>query len=150
MGELASRKRRLVANILDGIIVGIVMAILSFIFGLGSNTSFTSAFEEVSPFFSFISLVLVLIFSTIIPIYVWNGQTIGKRILGIVVVKLNDEEVDLQTLLIRNIFIILGAVKIPFFTYLINLIQFIDALSIFKSDKRMIHDLMANTKVVRA
>ena len=76
-----------------------------------------------------------------------NGQTIGKKIVGIRIVDLDDKVPGLGTLLGRRY----GPM------YLINAVPFvgglfalINALFIFRSDRRCIHDHIARSKVILA
>ncbi|HJW08767.1 MAG TPA: RDD family protein [Holophagaceae bacterium] len=78
-----------------------------------------------------------------------NGQTIGKRILGIRIVRCNGERASLG-----RIFWLRGALTgaigaIPFF-FLGRIFSLVDALFIFGQEKRCIHDVFADTIVIRA
>jgi uncharacterized RDD family membrane protein YckC len=72
-----------------------------------------------------------------------DGQSVGKRVLGIRIVK-NDTEANggfVSNVLLR---VIVNAVLsfIPFYTL-------VDILLIFRDDRRCIHDMIAGTKVVK-
>jgi len=154
MDYLASRTRRFFANLLDGIIVAIVFAIICFIYFKLTKTnlnvsSYSSPYDI--PFTKlyvlslFLNLILIFIFYTLIPTYIWKGQTIMKRLLGIAVVKEDNSEVDLSTLLLRNALWFINVLPIP---YIIQLLVLVDALFIFTQDKKTLHDLIAKTKVI--
>jgi len=71
-----------------------------------------------------------------------DGQSVGKRVLGIKIVK-NDTEVNggfVSNVLLR---VIVNTVLsfIPFYTL-------VDILLIFREDRRCIHDMIAGTRVV--
>lgn len=72
-----------------------------------------------------------------------DGQSLGKRVLGIRIVKFESETNGgfVSNVLVR---VIVNAVLsfIPFYTL-------VDILLIFREDRRCIHDLIAGTKVVR-
>jgi uncharacterized RDD family membrane protein YckC len=76
-----------------------------------------------------------------------NGQTIGKKLLGIRIVDLNGDLPELKKHLIKRyaVFFIPGQVPaIGQFFSIINI------LFIFGKQKRCVHDLAAGTKVVEA
>jgi len=82
-----------------------------------------------------------------IHLVIRNGQTIGKRALGIRVVRLDGSPIGLgRSFWLRN-FVpgLLGAV--PFFGAIVSLV---DILMIFGEDRRCLHDKIADTKVIRA
>ena len=76
-----------------------------------------------------------------------RGQTIGKRAMGIKIVRVEDETNAgfVRAVLLRN-FVPLIISFIP----LVGLIFSItDILFIFRADRRCVHDLIASTKVVK-
>jgi uncharacterized RDD family membrane protein YckC len=95
---------RLIALIIDGIIVGIVAIIISavlalaFIFGGGFGYFFAGLGFL---FFSFIWGILLVLYFTILDVS-W-GATIGKRLMGLHVQMLNGGKVPFDKALIRNI-----------------------------------------------
>ncbi len=73
-----------------------------------------------------------------------NGQTIGKRMLGVKIVNDDGSPVPVG----KVVFIRFAATQL-----LVSFIPFfglIDVLFIFRADRRCIHDMMASTKVVKA
>jgi uncharacterized RDD family membrane protein YckC len=76
-----------------------------------------------------------------------NGQTIGKRIVGIKVVRRDGSKASLGRIFwLRNVVNgIPGA--IPFFGYIY---QLVDGLFIFSGSRQCLHDKIADTIVVRA
>jgi Predicted membrane protein/domain len=120
--------RRLGAAILDGLIIGIPLAIISFIiFGKGD-----SAFTNIVSF----------LYSLLIPI-AWNGYTIGKKICGIRIKRLDGMPISIGTMLLRQL---VGGL-IYGFTFGIALI--VSAFMVgLREDKRAIHDFIAGTIVV--
>ena len=73
--------------------------------------------------------------------WVWDGETIGKRLLGIRVVALNGDGITLRAAVVRNV---LATVDSAFF-YLVGLVSI--KLS---GDRQRIGDRIAGTTVVRA
>lgn len=120
--------KRLLANILDAIVIGIPLGIINnFITGDTQGESVTGIIE--------------LLYSIIVPV-LWSGYTIGKRIAGIRIVKVNGEKLGYGAMLLRTIV----AALVYIVTLGIGLIvsAFMVAL---RQDKRAIHDLIAGTYV---
>ncbi|HBI04534.1 MAG TPA: RDD family protein [Paenibacillaceae bacterium] len=138
---------RLGAAILDGIIVGIPLAILlTLLGGGGSVEEMIQSNGVVDPaqlqqyltangIISLISLLYGLLLPTL-----WNGYTLGKRIVGIHIVKANGDKVSFGTMLMRNI--VGGIVELIALWGLVSLIMIIA-----RKDKRTLHDLVAGTQV---
>jgi len=119
---------RLLALIIDGIIIGIAQYVLSIIFGL---------FTEMNFWFTW-TINLVLIY------YVWfqtinKGQTFGKRITNIRVTYLDGGSVSLGSMALREIF---GKA-------ISSLILFIGYLMAAGKNKRALHDYIAKTIVIK-
>lgn len=116
-----------------------------------------------------IGLVLCLFYLIIAPAK--TGQTTGKRLFSIKIVKMDDQDVDLKTMIIRegigvlliegvmftlsNYFhqILLMGFGWPYsnyiaYAFLAVLIVSI-VIAIIKPEKRMIHDYLAGTKVIK-
>ncbi|MDF1667845.1 MAG: RDD family protein [Planctomycetota bacterium] len=72
-----------------------------------------------------------------------EGQTIGKKMLGIRIVNYHDGDNPgfVQAVLLRSCVTFLLANFIPFFSM-------IDACFIFTDERRCVHDLLANTTVI--
>lgn len=119
---------RFAALLIDGIIVGIPLGITGVMFSdnLGVNIS---------------TSILSLLYSLVLPVF-WNGQTIGKKVLGIRIKKISGEKVGFGTMVMRNL--VAGLV------YGITLgIAFIASIFMvaFRKDKRSVQDLVAGTYV---
>ncbi|MBK9749251.1 MAG: RDD family protein [Chloroflexi bacterium] len=124
--ELAGLGERLIALIIDGVILGIIGGVL--FSGLREGT--------------LSSIITFLIGIT----YNWyfltqqNGQTIGKRVMGIRVVKINDRPLETADVIVRYV------------GYYIN--SFLFGLgwiwAAFDNRKQGWHDKLASTLVVKA
>ena len=114
---------RFLAIIIDGVILGIVGGILS---RLMTTTAYTA-----------ISWLVGAAYYVIFWVY-WQGQTPGKRILNLRVVRADGAPVDWATAIIRYIGYIVSG--------FILLIGFI--MAAFDDEKRALHDRLANTRVV--
>ncbi|MGX1900835.1 RDD family protein [Thermolongibacillus altinsuensis] len=120
--------RRLAANLLDGLIVGVPLAIISY---------FITGSMEGDPITSLINLAYFLL----VPIY-WSGYTIGKRIMGVRIVKVNGEKLGFGAMFLRTI--------VASLVYVVTLGIALIVSSIMvgvRQDKRAIHDFIAGTYV---
>lgn len=143
--NLASPTDRLAAVLVDGVIIG--LPILVFLF---AYFGFSGMFDMVRKYGILYSLVVTIISQIIyfsvngIMLYKY-GQTIGKKVMGIKIVKLDNSLPQLTNSYILRYLIPSIFPIIPFVGSMIGLA---DILCIFKSDRRCIHDLMAGTRVV--
>lgn len=142
----ASRGKRLGAALLDGVInlVWILPVFWGAMMAVGVN-------QGIKPAAPMVGLML-LGFALLVAIFVINclmlhrsGQTIGKRMLDIAIVRTDGSRMSLP----RYIFIrvlpvgLLGAIP-----YVGGLIGLVDPLLIFGKDRRCLHDLIADTIVI--
>ena len=123
---LAGRGSRLGAAIIDGLIALIPYIILIF----------------VEPILGFLLLAAVFILQMVL--LTKDGQTVGKKALGIRIVKVDTgwNGGFVTNVLLR--FILNGLLG------LIPLYSLVDVLFIFRGDRRCIHDLIAGTQVIEA
>lgn len=146
--ELADRGSRLAAKILDGLIgiggIGIMAAIMIPVaLTQGDSASKTR----------FIMVALLGVALTL-GVLAWNltwlyryGQTIGKRIVKIKIVRSDGDRASLGRILGLRIILVTILESIPFLGGLFSLVNI---CFIFRDDRRCIHDLMADTVVVKA
>lgn len=145
---LASLGQRLMAHIADTIIYfvaimpGFAMIIISIIQAEKRRNN------EPDPVFMLGGfLVLVLLFFGVLAYNYYllslEGQTLGKKMIGIRVVNYHDGDNPgfVQAVLLRSFVTFLLANFIPFFSM-------IDACFIFGDERRCVHDLIANTTVI--
>ncbi|WP_160036140.1 RDD family protein [Paenibacillus sp. An7] len=131
VSEPAGFWSRFFAGLLDGIIVGLPLYILSNIL--------TGSTDD-----NWVTQLLLFLYSLLLPVF-WGGCTIGKRLCGIKIQKVSDEgPPGIGTMLLRNL--------VASFVYGITLgIGWIISLFmvVFREDKRAIHDFIAGTEVVQ-
>ncbi len=147
--ELADRGTRLGASLLDGLITGLptfglAMALL-FAFGYG--------FLEPLPLRTHVVFVLgALVIGAAVHLAIngylllKHGQTVGKRICGIRIVRADGSHPSLWDSFGKRHLPVMIASQIPFIGGLVSLV---DACFIFREDRRCLHDLIAGTRVVR-
>jgi uncharacterized RDD family membrane protein YckC len=121
---------RLGAGILDGLFLFVVLGIL------GSIIYNQFIVED----YSVLDLIELLYF-LLLPIF-WHGYTVGKRVCGIRIARVDGEKVGLGTMLLRDV--VAGIVYV--FTFGIGII--VSAFMVgLREDKRAIHDFIAGTFV---
>lgn len=138
--ELAGFWRRLVAYIIDSIIVGVVTGIIQSVIGLivqASSTDTTGA----SVRSGLVGLIIGLLYFG----YLWsrNGQTLGYMALGLKLVKTDGSPVSFVLGMVRYLLIYLSfllcAIPAIISAFMIGLGQ----------QKQAIHDVIVGTQVVR-
>ncbi len=135
--ELAVLRERFIALLIDAIIIGIlVIAFIFFLasFGLLNGDRYLSMIASVMPLVSFIFYHISMeIFS--------NGQSLGKKAVGIKVVRIDGQEPSLSDLLIRATFHFID-------TFLC--LGIIGAMMISSSSKNQrLGDMAGNTTVIK-
>jgi uncharacterized RDD family membrane protein YckC len=123
--DQASRGYRLLATLIDGL-VAIGVFLIYFFSG-----------NPVAALVGFAGLIIYQIYALTV-----SGQTIGKKVMGIKIVKYdsNDNGGFVTNVLLRTVLNALIGI-VPLYTL-------IDILFIFRQDHRCIHDLLAKTRVV--
>jgi uncharacterized RDD family membrane protein YckC len=119
---------RVLASILDTVIVMVPLTLISYLITGGwEGDIFTS--------------ILSLLYYLILPV-IWFGYTVGKRMVGIRIAKVNGEKVGFGTMLMR----VIVASLVYGITLGIGVI--VSAFMIgLRNDKRSIHDFIAGTYV---
>ena len=145
--ELASRLERFIAVMIDSVI-GLAYGTLLLDY-MGVLDAYMAGEE---PDLSLQQVIMIALISFVIFIMVHgytlltNGQTLGKKLVGIRIADMNGEVPDINRLLCFRYLPILLANLIfsnpPF-------IQLLDAAFIFRSDRRCLHDMLADTCVVK-
>jgi uncharacterized RDD family membrane protein YckC len=149
--RLAERGTRFVSQLVDGLLFlvamvpGLIAGFSSGAFhGGGGNTAIFRAF--VSGPLGIISLVAWIgLIAYQAYLVSTTGQSIAKRLFKIRIVKLDGSKVNFVSgVLLRN-WLMMVLQQIPIVNMVLPLL---DALFIFRQDRRCIHDLIAGTKVI--
>ncbi len=150
--ELADRGTRLGAKILDGVIFGGGFAVIGIIAAIFIPAMLSRQRGAVSSDVFFV-IFAVMAGCLILGMAIWNlvwlnryGQTVAKRILKIRIVRSNGEPVGMGRLLGLRILLMWVIESIPLLGPLFSLVN---VCFIFRDDRRCIHDLMADTIVVK-
>ncbi|MGE8205631.1 RDD family protein [Heyndrickxia sp. NPDC080065] len=133
MGQAVGFGRRFAADFLDSIIFIVPIAI--FLYFLTGKFSF----EWTN---SFLWNIIYAIYLTIVPV-LWKGFIIGKRICNIRIKQIDESQVDLYHMFLREI---VGKILLSYVTFGVATIVSI-FMVIFREDKRAIHDFIAGTYV---
>ncbi len=140
--ELAGRGHRFGAATIDGTLA------LLFLVPVGYSTGIYDFFggHETSMLGNAAISALGFLFFMLTQAYFLkkSGQTIGKKIVGIRIVDLEDNLPSLSRLL----FVRYGAMYLFNGLPLGGVISLVDNVLIFRSDRRCVHDLIAKTRVV--
>ena len=144
--------RRLLAWLVDAIIIGVVIVVVLLCTSL---TAIFNLIKEGTSFnltlFALIELIQVGLVIEILFILYYisfpvrnHGQTIGKKMLKIRVVKDDGKDVDFSTLFMRQAIAeqLLGALTFGV-TFVVNAL-----VALFRKDKKSLSDVFASTKVV--
>ncbi|HEV3476739.1 MAG TPA: RDD family protein [Rubrobacteraceae bacterium] len=130
--------RRVLATLADGIALGLVFALMSMLFG-SSSAQGGQVSGSLEGFSALVYFVLVFAYYILMEGYL--GQTIGKMLLGIKVVREDNGGVPgIQTAAIRTVLRLIDG----FFFYLV---AFISVLASGKNQR--LGDMVAHTLVVR-
>jgi uncharacterized RDD family membrane protein YckC len=133
--ELAGRGARLLAVILDSVVLGVPAGVIAVTY---------AETDGISGLVIVFSVLTLTIFLLQIVMLAKLGQTIGKRLVTIRIVGISNGKNGgfVTNVLLRGL--VNGLLAI------VPIYGLIDVLLIFREDKRCIHDLIAKTHVVRA
>jgi uncharacterized RDD family membrane protein YckC len=134
--DLGSLGDRIVGRILDGLVLvgyGVILAVL---IGFGNIESFISS----NPWIIILFVFPVVFYDLLSEIFM-NGQSVGKKVMGIKVVSLNGEQPSLSQYLLRWVF------RIVDFTFSGSLVALIMVAASEK--KQRLGDLVAGTVLVK-
>jgi uncharacterized RDD family membrane protein YckC len=141
---LASPWIRLVAQIVDGLIAGGITAICQLIAGYYTRISAGTVSMLEPILWSLLTMAIILGIN-------WNfllqGQTIGKKVMKIRIVRKSGAPIDRTRILTHRLLPVWVASVIPFIG---GLAVIVDALCIFRSGHNTLHDDIADSKVVTA
>lgn len=186
--------KRFLAYLIDIILVGTIMGIISAIFTTKNATVLSNQFLELNEqvintkldfgiyysrvaditlsldrenfMINIINCVIIILYFVVLPLYK-NGQTLGKKIFKIKIVREDKEDLTANELIIRNIVVngllntflafclvfLLSGFEYFTITSILGFIQFIlvvvsACMIIFRKDKKGLHDIITKTKVV--
>ncbi len=137
----ASRGKRLAAAIIDIFLV--MFCVQPFVQHFNLEQFAENPFNAPPEILFKILMYEVLVFFMLnIFILYRSGQTIGKRLCNIAIVDMTNQKPKLVALVFNRYLIQLVMMVLPF----LNVVDIL--LIFFRKDKRCLHDLIANTKVI--
>lgn len=140
----ATRGKRLGASLVDGLTYLLWLAPL-----IGGAAMKRDAIHSGTGG-ALIALGVVLALGLLVLNLVWlsqRGQTVGKRVLDIAIVRTDGSRATLGRLILLRMLPVMLAGAIPFVGRFAGLV---DVLMIFGNERRCLHDLLADTIVVDA
>jgi len=149
--KLAKVRHRVMASLLDFVIIagllGVVilgkLPIIISIFGQKGSATVTAKFVIDLFRYGIIYCIILLAYYVAVPL-IFNGQTIGKKVFKLQIVKENGSKVDGRTMFYREcagrIFINFASLGI---TSIVSVI-----IMILREDKKDLADILAKTKVI--
>jgi uncharacterized RDD family membrane protein YckC len=148
-GELAERGTRFLSRMVDGLL-SLSVLVPVFISGMqggvfrgGGTTALLRAFTSgLMGAISGVAWLAILLFQAYLV--TTTGQSIAKRWFRIKIVKLDGSPVNFVSGVVLRSWLLTVLEQIPG----INIIGLVDALFIFRQDRRCIHDFIAGTKVI--
>ncbi len=148
-GEKAGRLGRLLANLADGLVA--LLCVLPLLLLLGVGAMMDASKDTASMLLAIGGLIAAV---AVLGVFIYNlillsreGQTIGKRWIGIRIVRNDGSQAGLGRIFWMRMFAPALVGVIPFLGSIFGLAN---VLWIFGDEKRCLHDLMADTIVVIA
>jgi uncharacterized RDD family membrane protein YckC len=152
----ASRGKRLAAFLIDWLILATLMGLLYEYLGLSptQTADFNAVITELAEklkalssaeywtLFAFPYVMFFVLHGFLLLNY---GQTIGKRLMGIAIVTLDNQKPAFLPLILQRYLTQWALGMIP---QLGLFLRVVDVTAIFREDKRCFHDLIAKTKVI--
>lgn len=124
---------RLIARIVDGVILSIVVWLLSMLFGMNEGTVNGATYNPLQ--------IIGMAYFIIVPM-LWLGFTIGKRAFNIRIVKMDGSTPGIGPMILREL---IGSL---IYGITLGIAAIISAFMVgLRKDKRAIHDLIAGTYV---
>jgi|GEM_PF-1189244 len=168
----APNLKRFAAFLIDYVILYLSLGV--FITLVSGTTVLSMASKGLQIGFYFTLIFLTLAYYVLIPLFVFKGdrvgQTPGKRIMGLKIIKVNGQAVDFVTLSLRSVFALLGeGVVIISFIYVLEILALVGmpvdwaiyitsaylmvslvsgVLTVIRPNRQMFHDYFANTVVI--
>lgn len=144
---LAGRGTRLGAQIIDGLISAVLLIPLSYFTGYFTRVQ-EAAMQGKTLFgeAALWGLLGMVVYIAIHWTFLQNGQTIGKQLLNIRIVRRDGSPIPVSAIILRRLLPVQAVSLIP---YIGGFAVCIDALLIFRKGHNTLHDDIAGTKVVK-
>ena len=142
--DLGSRGARLGARLIDGVIIAVIAMAAVMLFAVGADAT-----GQQTPWLGIGVALLALTALGVVNCVMLHrsGQTIGKRLVGVRIVRSDRSRCDLARIIFVRILPLSLVGLVPLVGGILGLV---DALMIFGDDQRTLHDRLADTVVVTA
>ena len=141
---LASRWQRLIASLVDTFIQMLIIMPLMYFTG-GFEVIMEGAVNSLAYELTILAISLAVFAAINGKFLLRDGQTVGKKAVGIKIVDNGDLPVSMSNLLKRYAMYFLPG----YIPVVGQLISFVSVLFIFGKEKRCLHDYVGNTKVIQ-
>lgn len=147
---LAERGTRFFARLLDGILIFAALIPMVVVFAM-SGFALSSASKGGDTSLMMLSLTLLVVPLALFA-YQWSliarqGQTLGKKWLGIKIVKLDGSPVNFASGVVLRNWVMSMVGNVPYLGFVASLAN---VVMIFGQERRCLHDQIAGTKVILA
>lgn len=148
IAPLASRGDRFVGALIDSLLVGIPTFLVAALVGFFGYSMLDTVSETAFWLINFLAWVAgCLVFLAIQGYLLANyGQTVGKRVVGTQIRGNDDRLLSLSELLLKRYLPLWLLSALP---HVGSIIGIINALAIFRSNHKCLHDDLAGTKVIK-
>ena len=142
--DVAAPATRLLAVIIEGLVLMPLTLPISYL--MGNFDGIMTGRQP--PLLNVVAMTVIgfVIFLGVNWVFLGNGQTVGKRVMGVQIVDLNGSVLPVPKLMLARYLPWWAISAIPVVG---GLFALIDALFIFRKDRRCLHDHIAGTRVVR-
>lgn len=138
---LASRGARFFGAVLDSLVGGLIIVPAMFLL----DVNFTRGAPDLFQLYSQLAIPFLLYVGIQWTLIATSGQSIGKKILGTKIVRLDGSPCGfVHGVILRSW--ITGA--IGFIPFVGSIFGLVDALAIFGDERRCVHDMIAGTRVI--
>ncbi len=147
-GQLASLGDRFLGSFLDGLIVMVPFFIIMFVIGIALGMA---GLQVGTLAFQVVSLVLSFVMFNVVYLGIngyflaTKGQTVGKMIVKTQIVGEDGALVPFGQLYLKRYLALWLVSFIPYVGYVVGLV---DALLVFRGNRKCLHDEIAGTKVI--
>jgi uncharacterized RDD family membrane protein YckC len=124
---------RVGAALLDGLIISLPLGVIASFIGDGGQDPTSTSQMAVN--------FIIFLYGLLVPLF-WSGYTVGKRIFGIRILRVDGENVRITNMIIRTV--VSGII----YTFTFGIAVIVSAIMVgVRKDKRSLHDLIAGTYV---
>jgi uncharacterized RDD family membrane protein YckC len=141
---LPSRGARLIASSIDALAVGAVTLPIQYFAGVFDHFPHVTISTGAQLLWQLVGAGVFLLLQG--PLLATRAQTLGKRVMGLRIATLDGRPADLQRILVKRVLPVFVAQSVPAVG---GVLAIVNVLFIFRADRRCLHDLIAETQVVK-